>query len=265
MSGDTAITIATPFFNEEESIPSYMDRIREVRERLTSRGWGVRHLWIDDGSRDATPGLLEARIPDFQDTRLVRHPRNLGYGAAIKTAMCLSGTPWLVFVDSDSNYDQRLILPMVEAITPETDVINVSILAPGGSAGYHRHRLLLSSVASGVYRLLLPRLTRGIYTLTCGFRLYRTEILPRLFPESDDYVATSESMLRALGAGIRVKEFPASNAVREHGVSKMKFLRVTMRHLALVCRTWSGMLGDPASMGAHLARIGSPVKEPPTR
>lgn len=251
-----SITICTPCFNESESLPTYFDRITCVRDQMMAAGWQVEHLLIDDGSKDNTAAMLDDFAGKRTNVRVVRHPHNLGYGGAIKTALALSKTDWVVFVDADTNYDQRLILKLIERIGPEVDLINVSILAPGGGAGYAWYRLLLSSVASSVYRVLLPRLTRGVFTMTCGFRLYRREVVPKLFPNSDDFVATAEIMVRALQQRLRVVEFPATNSRREQGVSKMRVVRVSLRHAALAAKALFGMLGPPASVGTHLKRIG---------
>jgi len=255
---DKTLTIATPCYNEAASLPSYFERIAYVCAELAGGGWSTTLLLINDGSRDDTPGLLEAYAKARPGTQVVHHPRNLGYGAAIKTALVLARTEWVVFVDSDSNYDQRLILNLVRCVEADPDVhlINVSILAPGGGVGYPWYRLLLSSVASTIYRVLLPHLTRGVYTMTCGFRMYRRSLVPQIFPWADDFVATAEIMLRALKSRARVVEFPATNARREHGVSKMRVLRVSFGHLKLALQTLLGCLRPPLDVKAHVQRIG---------
>jgi glycosyltransferase involved in cell wall biosynthesis len=253
---EKSLTVATPCYNEADSLPSYFGRIEYVLGGLAEEGWRAGLLLIDDGSRDRTPEMLEDYARRQPGVRVVHHPRNLGYGAAIKTALALADTEWVVFVDSDSNYDQGLILDLVKLAEPENHLINVSILSPGGSAGYPWYRLLLSSSVSRIYRTLLPRLTRGIYTMSCGFRLYRRSIVPQVFPLADDFVATSEIMIRALMNRARVVELPATNARREHGVSKMRFLRVAWGHLKLAAQALLRRLPAPASIPEHLARIG---------
>jgi len=102
------LTIATPCYNESESLPIYFERIQHVRTRLERLQWQTELILIDDGSRDNTPLLLDHFAHVHPHTVVVRHPRNLGYGATIKTAFAMAKTEWVVFVDADSNYDQRL-------------------------------------------------------------------------------------------------------------------------------------------------------------
>lgn len=252
---DRSLTIATPCFNEAASLPDYFAAIEEVRAALAADGWATRLLLIDDGSGDDTGAIIDRYAEAHADTRALHHPRNLGYGGAIKTALALARTPWLAFVDADSNYDQRLIRELVKHAGPEADVVNVSILAPGGSVGYPWYRLLLSSLASRVYRALFPLRTRGVYTMTCGFRLYRTAVIPSLFPIADDFYATAEILLRGLSAGVRVRDLPATNAKRLHGVSKLRVLRVSLGHLRLALRARLGLIPPAPPPAQHLQRI----------
>jgi dolichol-phosphate mannosyltransferase len=250
-----SLTIATPCYNEALSLPTYFERIQIVRSTLEQGGWRVALTLIDDGSKDDTATQLKRYAESHRDTTFISHPGNLGYGAAIKTALCTSDTDWMVFVDADTNYDQRIILEMVRKFDGPYDLVNVSIFAPGSAAGYPWYRLILSATATRIYRILLPRLTKGIYTMTCGFRAYRRGLAEKILPLADDFVATAEIMLRALKNGVRVLEFPASNARREQGVSKMKFIRVSWGHLCLSTRALSGRLQPPPSRQDHLDRI----------
>ena len=63
-------------------------------------------------------------------------------------------------------------------------------------------------------------------------------------------------MVRALQNRLRISEFAATNSRREQGVSKMRVIRVSLRHLSLATRALFGVLGPPAAVEAHLERIG---------
>lgn len=250
------LTIATSCFNEADSLPSYFSRIDFVRRSLVEAGWNVKLLLIDDGSRDRTLELLADYARSRPDAEVLRHPRNLGYGAAIKTALAIAESTWVVFVDADSNYDQAIILELAKLVDENTQLINVSIFAPGGAMAYPWYRMMLSKTATLIYKIALPRLTRGVYTMTCGFRWYRRDAALEIFPHIDDFAATAEIMLRALQRGIRVIEVPARNSRREHGFSKMKFLSVSLRHFRLALAALAGRLGEPLSLEEHRRRIG---------
>ena len=249
------ITIATPFYNEEASLPDYFLRISELYRELELKGWQTTLLVIDDGSQDCTLEKLKEFAPSYPGTILVTHPKNLGYGASIKTALSVAYTEWVAFVDADTNYDQRLILKLVDRLNEGVDIVNVSILAPGGHAGYRWQRHIISFTVSQCYKLFFRRLTKDVYTMTCGFRIYRRLIVPKIFPINDGFVATSEIMIRALKNKLRILEFPADNAKREHGKSKMHFLKTTYDHLSFILTVFLGQLAPPAIISEHRARI----------
>lgn len=249
------LTIATPCYNEQDSLPAYFKRIEYTREELHKRGWLTHLLLIDDGSSDNTHAMLRAYCAEH-GAEMAVHPRNLGYGAAIKTALALAATEWVVFVDADSNYDQALILELEKRVTESTAILNISIFAPSGGSGFPWYRMALSKAASTIYRLLLPRLTRSVHTMTCGFRWYRRALAAEILPRADNFAATAELLVRALSKGYKVEDVPARNQRREQGVSKMKFLAVSLTHLGIAVRALCGALGPPAPLEAHLRKIG---------
>lgn len=249
------ITIATPFYNEATSLPDYFLRINELYQGLKHKGWQTTLLFIDDGSQDNTLDKLKEFSRTYPGTIIVTHLKNLGYGASIKTAFSVADTEWVAFVDADTNYDQRLILKLLDRLDENVDIVNVSILAPGGHAGYRWQRHIISYVVSQCYKIFFPRLTKGIYTMTCGFRIYRCSIVSNIFPVNDGFVATSEIMIRALKNKMIILEFPANNAKREHGKSKMRFLKTIYDHVNFVLKVFFGQLEPPASISEHQSRI----------
>lgn len=242
MSG--SLTIATPCYNESESLRDYFKIMDEIKLELKRSCWKIEHLLIDDGSQDNTLDMLKSYSQSSLGVSVVRHAKNRGYGATIKTAMALCRSDWLIFVDADSNYDPRVIIPMTKKMTSDVDVINVSIFAPGGRVGFPWYRKFLSLGVSFLYRFFFPNLTKGIYTMTCGFRAYKSTCIKRLFPEADDFFATAEILLRAAMSRLNILEYPANNYRRHQGRSKMRVARNLLGHLKLLFRARLGKLGE---------------------
>ncbi len=96
---------ALPVYNEAKFLRSVLDAV-------------VRHspntLVVDDGSTDATPGLLAAR----SDVRVVRHAENQGYGAALLTAFdyaAENGYGIVVTIDCDGQHEPQRIQQFIAA------------------------------------------------------------------------------------------------------------------------------------------------------
>lgn len=253
-----SLLIATPCYNEVESLPHYMARLGAFTDRLRDR-LDVHVLLIDDGSRDGTAEMIEEIAATHREVVAVHHNRNFGYGAAIKTALSvgfMNGSDLIAFVDADSNYDQADIVPMLAHITEDVEIVNASIFAPSGEWRYPWYRMILSRGCALAYATVLRRRARGVYTFTCGFRIYRARIAPAILPKSDDFVATAEIMTRSLQAGFRVVDMPVRNHRRAHGRSKMRALRVAGGHLRFLMTTMLRRVGAPQDPGDHLRRVG---------
>jgi glycosyltransferase involved in cell wall biosynthesis len=77
------LSVVLPAFNEQENVPVVLGRCLEVLPRV-AREWEV--IVVDDGSSDDTFEVARAVVEEHHpQLRLIRHTRNQGYGAAIRT------------------------------------------------------------------------------------------------------------------------------------------------------------------------------------
>ncbi len=95
MSGTgSGIAAILPAYNEEVSIGSVMLRTRQYDDRV---------IVIDDGSSDHT-----AEVAEMAGAEVIRHPKNRGKGAALKTGFeALNGERVVVTIDTDGQHDNR--------------------------------------------------------------------------------------------------------------------------------------------------------------
>ena len=78
----TTLSIIIPAYIEEDGIQAIMERVLSTRSALREVGIdNLELIVVDDGSKDRTPELVMAQ----KDVRLIRHVKNGGYGAALKT------------------------------------------------------------------------------------------------------------------------------------------------------------------------------------
>jgi dolichol-phosphate mannosyltransferase len=209
------IIIALPAFNEEEALSRLLPDIATVLEEA---GLPYRLLVVDDGSGDRTAAVVEA-CADQLSVKLVRHPRNLGLGAAMqtlfRTALAdLGEGDILVTMDADETHRPSLIGPMVEKIHEGAEVVIASRYQPGAQIiGVPAHRLLLSNGMARLFRTLAP--VRGAKDYSCGYRAYAAGILRRMaeiygegLTEESGFACQVDVLLKAGRLGAVVAEVP---------------------------------------------------------
>ena len=94
----TALSIVIPAYNEEAGIAEIARRVLTIKNALVQVGIErLELLVVDDGSRDNTA----QRASEVEGVRLIRHPKNRGYGAALKTGFCQASGELIGFLDAD--------------------------------------------------------------------------------------------------------------------------------------------------------------------
>ena len=189
---------ALPVYNEAAHVESVLDQVcRYSRDVLV----------VDDGSRDQTPVLLQRR----SDIRLIRHGRNRGYGAALRTAFQYAveqGYDILVTIDCDRQHEPQRIPQFVEACRSSgADIVSGSrYLArfPGDTPPPPERRRINHHITE----LLNRHLGLGLTDAFCGFKAYRVEALRLLRITEPGYGMPLEVWIQAAHHGLRVIELP---------------------------------------------------------
>jgi glycosyltransferase involved in cell wall biosynthesis len=195
-----------PAYNEEENIRPQVAEVVQVVSLLTS---DFEVIVVNDGSRDRTGEIVRQLAAEYPQVRVLEHPKNLGYGAALYTGF-YAATKELVFLtDSDRQFDlndlQRLA-PLLE----QGDIV----------AGYRAPRRdpfmrVLNGVGwSAIVTLLFGYMCRDI---DCAFKLFKRDILQHIHLVSRGATFSAEFLIRAKRAGYRIVEAPVAHRPRRAG------------------------------------------------
>src|SRR3989344_44612 len=95
-----SVSVVLPAYNEAENLPNVLKRISEI---LGDLAWDYELIVVDDGSTDNTAHVLA--VVDNSKLTVVRHERNKGYGAALKSGFQRASKEWIFFMDSDGQFD----------------------------------------------------------------------------------------------------------------------------------------------------------------
>lgn len=235
------IVAAIPAFNEERTIAKLVLETQKYVDVV---------LVCDDGSTDMT-----AEITEQMGAHVIRHDRNLGYGAALKTLFTVArelNADVLVTLDGDGQHDPHEIPVLVESVLEnKADIVlgsrflgSVETCAPRYRRWGIRLISRLASVASN-YRFVDAQ---------CGFRVYGRKALNALDLVENGMGSSVEILLKAKKQGLTVAEVSATceygdldrtsthNALG-HGASVlMSIIRLVVEERPLLCLGLPGLL-----------------------
>jgi glycosyltransferase involved in cell wall biosynthesis len=231
----TILSVVIPAYNEENGIKEIAERVLAVEPALKNAGVDqLELLVVDDGSRDRTADVAEA-IPGV---RLIRHPRNRGYGAALKTGFSKARGELIGFLDADGTYPPEYFPQLCKS------ALNGSELVIGSRmAGADSKMPVTRRVGNFFFANLLSILGRQKVTDSAsGMRVFRREILGQIYPLPDGLNLTPVMSTRALHEGIRIVEVPIPYSERV-GRSKLSVIRDGQ--LFLQSMMWTAMSYNP--------------------
>ena len=219
------ISIIIPCYNEGDTPRRASE---QARRALAEAGYDrVEIILVDDGSTD---GSL-AETPPEADL-LVRHLRNRGYGAALKTGFARATGDIIVFMDADGTYDPAAIPRLIERLGPETP------MAVGARSGATNEYPLMRRIAKWPLRALADYLAgRRIPDLNSGLRaVSRNHLWDYLHLLPDGFSLTTTLTLALMCDGYEVAYVPIPYSARV-GASKIHPLRDTQQILITILRT----------------------------
>ncbi|MFP5284725.1 MAG: dolichyl-phosphate beta-glucosyltransferase [Thermoanaerobaculia bacterium] len=158
------ISVVIPAFNEAERLGSTLERAVGY---LSRRGVSYEVLVVDDGSRDRTIEVAEAFAGD--GVRVIRHERNRGKGAAIKTGLLASRGAEVLLSDADASTPIEELEKLRRRLA-EAPVVLGSRAVAGADIRQHQpfYRELMGKTFNRIIRLAG---VRGLNDTQCGFKL----------------------------------------------------------------------------------------------
>ena len=214
------LSICVPAYNEQEAVVKTLKRLKRNFPQAEI-------LFVDDGSTDNT--LAEARTVD--GVRILAHDRNIGYGAAIKTAIRNSTRKVVAWYDADGQHRaqdlQKVVQPVLDG---EKDAV---IGVRTKTSAITRNRLpgkwTLRFIAEVIVRHKIPDLNSGL-------RCFKREVIIRylhLLP--DGFSASTTSTILMMKRGYRIG-YEDIIAVARKGSSSVRIVSDGLKAIQLMLR-----------------------------
>ena len=215
------LSIVVPIYNEEKAIQGFLKKLKDAL-----KGIRVSHeiIAIDDFSSDKT----YEKLKKVKGIRIVRHPYNKGYGAALKTGARESRGKYVLFIDGDGEHDPKNIPKLIKHRKTYDMVV--------GARQYQYSTLrvmakkIITAFANYVSEVKIP-------DLNCGFRIVKRDILLKYLDSlPNKFSFTSTITMIFIKSGYSIKYVPI-NILRRKGKSKINPIKDFINFLVLVMKT----------------------------
>jgi glycosyltransferase involved in cell wall biosynthesis len=229
-----------PAHNEEANLAGLVE---EALARLPDLAETFEIIAVDDGSRDGTATIAQRLADEHPDVvRLVRHPVNLGYGAALRSGFAAARYELIAFTDGDRQFKVADIGRLTGRLgdpDPPDIVVGFRI---------KRADPIIRTLYARAYRLA-NRIFFGLRVtdVDCACKLFRREALEGLRVESGGAFFSAELLIKVQAAGRRVAEVGVAHYPRTAGSATGAKPQVVLRAVRdfwlLRLRMWANTRG----------------------
>jgi len=222
-----SLSLVLPAYNEAANLEAVVRRALAVLPELVAT---FEIVIVNDGSRDETGAIAERLAQEDPRVRVVHHPVNRGYGAALRSGFAASRGDFVMFMDADQQFDPADFAQLAPFL-PHADIV----------AGYRVRRrdpwirLVYAAVFNAAMRLLFGITVRDI---DCAFKVLRGDLVRALDLRMNGALVNTELLVKAQRAGATIVEVGVRHFPRLSGEPSGGSLRVILRAMREVLELW---------------------------
>ncbi len=223
------LTVVMPVFNEEHTIEIAVQRVLEVDLQIP-----FEIVVVDDGSTDLSIEKIE-HLLQSDDVRLIRHDRNRGKGAAIRSGIENATGDLLTVLDADLEYDPHDYKRLLEPLQDGRAQVVYGTRSFGSQSAYSFWYVIGNRVVALWASFLFNAWLSDVETC---FKLAPTEVWRAIDLRSRGFAIEAEMTGKLLRRRIRIFELPISYSARTRAAGKkLKWTDGVMALLVLLgCR-----------------------------
>lgn len=221
------IYVFMPAYNEEENVEEVVNKLKQLRQNL-------KIYVIDDGSKDKTSEKAWKA-----GARVIKHPINLGGGAALRTAFTfatLNDVEHMITLDGDGQHDPKEILSIIDAATNGADMVI-------GSRFLRKQELkmpLYRRIGIRFFSWIISQIVkRRITDATSCYRAYNMKMVKKIFSKlTENQYYGLETLIRLGQNEAKIVEVPITSKPRRKGKSKKGVIRYGYHLLRTIVKTF---------------------------
>ena len=238
MPGDPeSVSLFFPVYKDERTVRIVTQKARLL---LASLGCAYEIVIVNDGSPDGSGAIADELAREHPEVRVVHHPRNLGYGAAVRSGIEASRYEIVCMTDGDDEYEVEDFRKLLKLRQHYDLVITF------------RYRKIYSSsriFVSWVYNIVLRFLFRTPFRdVSTGLRLVRRAVLQDVELESTSPFIGAELAIKAMLKGYRVGEVGIQTFPRSFGRGSSTSIPNILATIADMWRIYRRVFSDAYDM-----------------
>ncbi|MEJ2747813.1 MAG: glycosyltransferase family 2 protein [Anaerolineae bacterium] len=231
----TTLSVVIPAYNEEDGIAEIAQRVLAIRDDLRKVNvTDLELIVVDDGSKDKTVEIANS----IEGVRLIQHEQNKGYGGALKTGFSSARGELIGFLDADGTYPPEYFPQLCKEALNGTELVIGSRMA-----GADSEMPLTRRIGNFFFATLLSLIGRRHVTDSAsGMRVFKKEVLDRIYPLPDGLNLTPVMSTRAVHEHIKMAEVPIPYSER---LGRSKLSVVHDGTLFLQSMVWTALTYNP--------------------
>ncbi len=230
----SSLSAVFPAYNDGGTIASMIAAAKLALAQATD---DYEIIVVNDGSEDYTAQMLDEMSARYPKLRVITHPTNRGYGAALRSGFAAATKEWVFYTDGDSQYNPLELTVLVDALDENADAVNGYKIARNDSFA----RIVIGRAYHYLVKLLFNIHIRDV---DCDFRLIPRRILDEIELISSSGAICLELVKKIEDAGYVFAEAPVNHYSRKYGVSQFfvprrvyqTLRRIVLLYAALVIR-----------------------------
>ncbi|NJK80149.1 MAG: glycosyltransferase family 2 protein [Chloroflexaceae bacterium] len=204
------LSVIMPCYNEAATLA-------EILRRVCAVDLDLEIIAVDDHSSDDTFAILETEAVNNPRITVIRHPRNRGKGAAVRSGLAHARGEIVIIQDADLEYDPNDYYELVQPILSG----RVDVVFGSRFMGRHTGMYFWNALGNKGLTFLTNFLFNSwISDMETCYKAMRTEIMRNMQLESNDFRLEPEITAKVLRQGYRIYEVPVSYLGRTYEEGK---------------------------------------------
>jgi glycosyltransferase involved in cell wall biosynthesis len=213
-----SISVVFPAYNEQDNILKTL-KLSTKFLAINFKEWEI--VVVNDGSKDNTKQVVEEFKKSEKRVRVVNHPTNYGYGAAVWDGIKAAKKDIVFVADSDGQFDIRELTGFVKEIGDYDAVL-----------GFRKRRsegLVRKANMIGWKIAVFLTLGLRVKDIDCAFKLFKRSVVQKIEIRSLGATFSAELLYKMKKGNCRMKELPVTHLPRTKGRATGANLKVILR------------------------------------